>query len=223
MLEAGLTPPPMPEAKAPKPGPEVDWPKFSKGGLLFQIQYGYGWWAMNRALLTSQSSMEDADGFIAQTKDTHALQLRVGYNILGHATISVDLTATGWDLTTKNVGGAGFLTGSVAWHPLELAFMNKDHRPIPIDFSLLFGAGYGIAGETRGLDGAVLQTSLFVDYFFVRYFGLGLFFKAHHFLFNKLYRDYYNRDQPGNSVTLNQGSGGHYLHFGLTLTLRAGD
>jgi len=36
-------------------------------------------------------------------------------------------------------------------------------------------------------------------------------------------RDYYNRDQPGASVTLKDGSGGHHFHIAFNITLRAGD
>ena len=47
--------------------------------------------------------------------------------------------------------------GTVTWHPLQLVFLKKEVRPIPIDFGTYFGLGYGIAGERRGMDGIVYE------------------------------------------------------------------
>lgn len=201
----------------------ADPPKFSQGGFLFSIMYGPGFWSFNRTLLAGQVGDANADVFINDAVTGHTPALRAAYNILGHASLGVDFTATGWDITTPQRGGAGFLTGFVAWHPLELVWMKKEQRPIGLDLNTMFGVGYGIMGENRGMDGLILQWGFNVDYFFARYFGAGLFAKGTFLLWDKFYLDYYGRDQPGNTVQAPKGSGGSFWTLGIALTFRAGD
>lgn len=202
----------------------ADPPKFSQGGFLFSISYGPGFWSFDRALLGSQVGQANADVFATDAvSPSHAVALRAGYNILGHASIGADFSATGWDITQPNRGGAGFLTGFLAWHPLELVWMKKQQRPIGLDVSTMFGVGYGIMGETRGMDGLVLQWGFNADYFFARYFGAGLFAKGTFLQWDKFYLDYYERDQPGNTLPTPRGSGGSFWMLGIALTFRAGD
>lgn len=205
----------------------ADPPKFSQGGFLFSVMYGPGFWSFDRALLAGQltapASAADADVFITDAVTSHTVSLRAGYTILGHASLGVDFTATGWDISTPQRGGGGFLTGYVAWHPLELVWMKKETRPIGLDASTMFGVGYGIMGERRGMDGAALQWGFNVDYFFARYFGAGLFVKGSFPLWDKFYLDYYGRDQPGNTITLTRGSGVSFWTMGISLTFRAGE
>lgn len=205
----------------------ADPPKFSQGGFLFSVSYGPGFWAFDRALLAGQmkapATAADADVFIADAVTSHTVSLRAGYNILGHASLGADFTATGWDITTPQRGGAGMLTGYVAWHPLELVWMKKETRPIGLDVSTMFGVGYGICGENRGMDGLVLQWGLNADYFFARYFGAGLFAKGTFLQWDKFYLDYNNRDLPGNTIAVPNGSRGSFWTIGVALTFRAGD
>lgn len=201
-------------------------PDFSKGGFLFQIQYGPGFWTMDPNKLNADTGNQDpggADAFVADLANTHTVSLGIAYNILGHASIGADITATGWDLTQANRGGGGFAVGKVAWHPLELVFLNKEKRPIGLDASTWFGVGYGIVGERRGMDGLVFEWGLSADWFFVKYFGLGLFVRGVFLNWEKYYLNFNERDQPGNTITLSSPSGGSFWTFGLTLTLRAGD
>ena len=201
----------------------ADGPNFSGGGFLFSIQYGPGFWGVDRAKLVNQVGAELADTFITDAQNTHTVSIRAGYNIKGHASISADLTGTGWNLTLPAKGGGGWLTGTVHWHPLELVFMNKEKRPIPFDVSPFFGVGYSIVGQKTGMDGLIFQTGLNADYFFTRYFGLGVFFRAFFLDYDKFYLDYYNRDLPGSTIGLPQHSGGNFFTFGLSLHFRAGD
>lgn len=210
----------------------ADPPKFSQGGVLFDVRYGPGFWAMDPAHLESQLTTT-APGlgarFVSQlaagdlTQPSHALGLALAYNILGHASVGIDFTATGWNVFNAARGGAGFLLGKVAWHPLELVFINKEQRPIPLDVSTSFGVGYGIAGgggsPSLGMDGLVLEWGLDAKYFFVRYLALGAFVKGTFFEWRKLYTDFDNQV----FVELPQGSGGSFWTMGFTLTFRAGD
>jgi hypothetical protein len=204
-------------------GAFADPPKFSQGGFTFTVMYGPGFWSFDRTLLAGQVGSANADIFITDTVTGHTPALRAAYNILGHASLGVDFTATGWDITMANRGGAGFLTGFVAWHPLELVWLKKETRPIGLDVSTLFGVGYGIAGEQRGMDGLVLQWGFNADYFFARYFGAGLFVKGTFLQWDKFYIDYNNRDLPGNTISVPKGNGGSFWTMGISMTFRAGE
>lgn len=205
-------------------GPALaDPPKFSQGGFLFSVMYGPGFWGFDQALLGGQVGQDNASLFITDAVTGHTVSLRAGYNILGHASLGVDLTATGWDITTTGRGGGGFVTGYVAWHPLELVWLKKEARPIGLDVSTLFGVGYGIMGERRGMDGAAVQWGFNADYFFARYFGLGLFAKGTFPLWDKFYIDYNNRELPGNTITVPRGPGGSFWTLGISMTFRAGE
>ncbi|MBL8918886.1 MAG: hypothetical protein JNJ54_08515 [Myxococcaceae bacterium] len=201
----------------------ADPPKFSQGGFLFSVMYGPGFWKFDRTLLASQVGDANADLFITDAVTGHTVSLRAGYNIFGHASLGVDFTATGWDITNANRGGAGFITGYVAWHPLELVWLKKQTRPIGLDASTLFGVGYGICGEQRGMDGLVLQWGANVDYFFARYFGAGVFVKGTFMQWDKFYIDYNNRDLPGATIPTPRGAGGSFWTMGIALTFRAGE
>jgi hypothetical protein len=118
---------------------------------------------------------------------------------------------------------AGIVTGYLAWHPLELGWLKKASRPIGLDVSTLFGVGYGIVGQNRGMDGLVLQWGLNIDYFFARTFGIGLFAKGTFLQWDKFYLDYNNRDLPGNTLPVSGGSVGSFWTLGLALNFRAGE
>lgn len=209
----------------------ADPPKFSQGGVLFDVRYGPGFWSMDAARLENQLPQAPGLGtrFVGQlaagnlAQPSHSLGLSLAYNIKGHASVGVDFTGTGWNVFDASRGGAGFLTGKVAWHPLELVFINKEQRPIPLDVATSFGVGYGIAGgggsPSLGMDGLVFEWALEAKYYVARYFGLGAFVKGTFFDWRKLYTDFDNKvffDLPN-------GSGGAFWMMGLTLTFRAGD
>ncbi|MFZ5445400.1 MAG: hypothetical protein ACOZQL_35745 [Myxococcota bacterium] len=204
----------------------ADPPHFSSGGFTFQLQYGPGFWTFDRAKLAAETEAQDptgADAFVSDLQNTHTVSVSMAYNILGHASIGADLTATGWNLFDTSRGGGGFAIGKLAWHPVELFFLNKEKRPIGFDMSTWFGVGYGIVGQRRGMDGLLFEWGVNLDYFFTKYFGLGFVTRGIFFNWEKFYLDYNNRDQPGATVTLSKPSGGSFWTFGLTLTFRAGE
>jgi hypothetical protein len=199
-------------------------PQFSKGGFGLTVQYGPGFWNIDQSKLAAATNASEASAFVSDLKNTHTVSVRAAYTILGHASIGAELTGTGWDITTLGRGGAGFAIGSATWHPLELVFMNKDKRPLPIDVGLVFGIGYGIAGQRRGMDGLLFEGAIDVDFFFARYIAVGLFGRGIFFNWNNLYLDFENRAVPGNTLPLgNVGSVGSFFTFGISVTLRAGD
>lgn len=194
-------------------------PRFSEGGFVMTVQYGVGLWGMDRPKLVSQVGGILADSFITDVQNTHTATLKASYNILGHASIGVDFTGTGWNVFDVNRGGAGFLAGTLAWHPLELVWMQKKVRPLALDASVFFGAGYGIAGRITGMDGLVLEGGFQADWYFTRYFGVGLFARGVFPQWDKFYTDFYGRV----FAQLPQGSGGAFWTLGASLHFRAGE
>ncbi len=199
-------------------------PKFSTGGFLFTVQWGEGFWKLGRQHIDSQIGAPNGEYYTQDAQNTPAtFALRAGYNILGHATIEGQITATGWNLWDPSRGGGGRASGGVRWHPLELVFINKPERPLPIDASIAYGLGYGIMGQRRGADGLVHTFEMNVDYYFNRFFGLGFFFRMTYLDWHSFYLDYDNRSLPGNTLTLNQGLDGFFWHVGISMNLRFGD
>lgn len=192
-------------------------PELGKGGAVIALQYGWGMWGIDRQKLAPQVGQPNADVIYADTQNGHSATLRLGYNILGHATVEALVTATGWDLTEANRGGGGFITGGAHWHPIEIFMKGKERF---YDASIFFGAGYGLMGENRGMDGFVWQFGLGADFFVNRIIAFGAFFRSTQLGFGSFYLDYNNRAVAGNTITLPQGSGGSFSQVGLTVTLR---
>lgn len=208
----------------------ADPPNFSKGGFNIQLQYGPGWWTMDPAKIDAASGTPLGTVFASDLPldpaeaPSHSVSVSLAYNILGHASIGADITGTGWNISDPARGGAGFVIGKVAWHPLELVFLNKEQRPIPLDFSTFFGVGYGIAGGGRtpnplGMDGLLFEWGANIDWFFARFFGLGFFARGVFFNWEKLYTDFNNNQ----FFALSSPSGGSFWTLGVAMTFRAGD
>jgi hypothetical protein len=213
---------------------EMEVPQFSKGGVLIGIDYGIGLWGIDLNSLHMSVpgvlGFGPADDLAQQAQNTHTLGFTLGYNILGHATIGVSFTATGWNVFNSQRGGSGALLGTVAWHPLELVFLKKDKRPFGLDFSTFAGFGYGILGGTGmsgqafGMDGFVAQWGVNVDYFFTRYIGLGLFAKVNFLRYSTFYTDWDSAHAGnGGAVALNPSNAGLFSHLGVELIMRVGD
>ncbi|MFT3838810.1 MAG: hypothetical protein QM723_17655 [Myxococcaceae bacterium] len=196
-------------------------PDFSAGGFLFTLQFGPDYWRLGRQHIARQGvGFTEADMFVSDAKDTWAtVALRAGYNILGHATIEGTLTATGWSIDQPNRGGGGVATGGVRWHPLELVFMNKKQRPIPLDASIAYGIGWGIMGQRAGAQGISHMLDLSADYFFNRFFGLGFFARLYILDWDKFWIDHDNNI----GVTMPNHMDGYLWHIGLSVNLRFGD
>jgi hypothetical protein len=200
-------------------------PKFSEGGFIFSAQYGPGFWNVNQAALAAQVGESFASVFVGDLQTSHTLSLKAAYVILGHASVGVDFTATGWDVLSSNRGGAGFIVGTVAWHPLESVFkiLKYEKRPVNFDLSSGIGLGYGIAGERLGSDGFTVEWTIDFDWFFTRWFALGTFARGAFLKWNALYLDFDHRDVPGNTLPLPNGLGGAFWTVGLSLNFRAGE
>jgi len=199
-------------------------PDFSAGGVVFGLQYGPGSWFLDGPKLQAQLGIQDNAALLtANTLNGHSATVRLGYNILGHATVEGTLTGTGWNLFEGSRGGAGFGTGVLHWHPLQLvdqlwspAWMKER----AYDASLFFGMGYGILGQVRGLDGLVWQWGADANWYVGKSIGLGLFVRGTQLATSSYYIDFYNRAVAGNTIVLTDGGVGSFVQFGLDLTLR---
>jgi hypothetical protein len=196
-------------------------PDFSKGGVVVSLQYGAGFWSVDKAKLTSNPgvSTDNASLLASDLRDSSTAVLRAGYNILGHATVAAELMGTGWDLFSQSRGGAGFLTGTAKWHPLQLVYGDRA-RPIPIDAGVSLGFGYGIAGQTRGFDGFLWDTALEGEYYLMPWLAAGLGMRLYFLNFGTFYIDYDHRGNPGSKIALPNGSGGTFFTMGLSLIFR---
>lgn len=74
------------------------------------------------------------------------LQLRFGYNILGHASVEMALSGAG---TGSFDGGSVHVGGQARWHPVEI-FIPHDDRDW--DVSTFLGVGYSLAGYKPRFD-----------------------------------------------------------------------
>jgi hypothetical protein len=208
-------PPPPPEVapQAPKAGLQV--PRFSTGGLVFAIEFGPGVWDFDRAYLRDQiatnpgygpSADAIAGSWIGSLKTSYALTLRLGYNILGVASVEFAFSGTGFDVPTASPGGGGFAAGLIRFHPLEIlwrALQKNDPRPFGLDFSMFWGWGYGIAGyddnaisPAMGADGFAFQWGFDVEYFFNNVIGLSLGLRGAFPFWDHLYLDFDQRIGP---------------------------
>jgi hypothetical protein len=219
---------------------ELEVPQFSHGAFIIGLDWGDGLWGIDRASLAKSLGgpifgQAAADTFASQIHDSWAtLGINLGYNIKGHATIGASFTATGWDVFAPTRGGSGSLLFTVAWHPLELVFLNKEKRPFGLDFSLMGGVGYGIVGYSGGsgqpalgADGVVGMFGGNVIYYLTKNLGLGFFVKGFFLDYGTLYTDWDSAHSGGGGAVSLQNSStpkaGFFTHIGIELSLRVGD
>ena len=223
---------PLMLAVAPLTAHALEVPKFKAGGFLITLQAGAAVPHLDEAYLNSQ--FFGSFLYYSQVpKESAGVGLRLAYNILGFVSIGADFTAAGWRVFESTRGGAGFLVGLVAIHPLQFVFINKEERPFGLDVSTHVGVGYGITGASgnnltpaTGMDGPVVQWGMTIDYFLTRYFAFEFFAKCNFLQFNKFYWDWDTAHAGGpGAATLETGAGkgGSWWHTGLAIVLRIGD
>ncbi|HZA52372.1 MAG TPA: hypothetical protein VE549_16625 [Myxococcaceae bacterium] len=194
-------------------------PVFSRSGLYFNLQYGPGFYKFSQPHLAAQlEDPNDATIFVDEMMGqwNHTGSARLGLNIAGFASVEAVLTGAGWNVTSVDRGGGGYLGGVLGLHPLQLFF--QDNRVV--DISAFGGAGYGIVGKTRGADGRFLTWGGTVDYYFSPSVFLGAFYRYIRPQFENFYINYDLRSQPGMTVPLPNGSGGSFWTAGLTMGFR---
>ena len=77
------------------------------------------------------------------------LQLRLGYNILGHVSVEGAISGAGSDTLTD---GSVHVAGQLRWHPVELGIPHLDRD---WDVSTFVGVGWSLAGYKPVFDGTL--------------------------------------------------------------------
>jgi hypothetical protein len=205
-------------------------PKFSTGGFTIELQGGAGVPHLDEAQINSSVPF-GGSYYTGQVKVGAALGLALAYNILGHASVGLDFTGTGWNPFSPDRGGAGFLVGTIAWHPLQLVYaILKEERPFGLDASTYVGFGYGISGisgsgggPALGMDGFVVQWGMKLEYFFSRLFGLGFFAKCNFLEWPNFYYDWDAAHSGGMGAVGLKPPVGTWWALGGSLILRIGE
>jgi hypothetical protein len=191
---------------------------FARGeGLLVRIEPGYLYPSLDAERIQRQAPVPPGEvkSLLGdQTPAAPGMSLVLGYNIKGHATAAVAVSATGWDLDTDARGGAGFAGLELSWHPLQLFPSLAQRR---LDASAFGGAGYFVLGEQRALNGLQFQAGLRVEYFVTPWLSMGGALR-----YISLQGSEYITDWTGNvRHQLPEGSGGSMLIPSLTLAVHA--
>ncbi len=190
--------------------------------LVVRAEPAYFVWSLDGAQIRSQAGPDapNVDALlIGETQNAPGAALHLGVKLFGHATVGVDLSATGWDLGDVDRGGAGFLAGTVAWHPIRLfeslEVLTLEDRPW--DAQLFFGMGYGLVGEDRALDGFHTELGFRGEYFLTRFLSVGGGLRLYPLAFSR----YAVNWNAGSFIALPNGSGGSVLIPFLSLSLHA--
>jgi hypothetical protein len=181
------------------------------GGIQIGLEYGYGDWSFDRTHLVNQVGPALADDFLTHTHSGQTAALHLGYNILGFGGPEVDVTATGWNITSADRGGGGMVAGIGAFSPFNF-FLPPERR---WDAQVFLGYGYGLVGQTKAMDGGVFEWGARGEFFVTPNLSLGAALRFYHPQFGDFILDYDNRSQPGNTLKLPQGSGGLFWMLGV--------
>lgn len=196
----------------------------AQAGGYFTVGVGWAAWSLDRQKVESQvsSARPDLTGdsalfFDQSLHDAVAVPIRLGWNIAGHVHVGALFVPTGWNVTTADRGGAGWLGGEVGWHPLALLGPPRDY-----DVALTAEYGYSIVGQHRALDGYVFGAGVQGEWKMGESTSLGLRFDAFLPGYSRYIVDYDHRSDPANVVALPRGAGGHLyvpqafvaFHFG---------
>jgi hypothetical protein len=210
-------------AAPPVARPKTSGPRFRRAeGFILRLEGGYAYWRLDGDRIARQVGIRGPEVgplLVNQTHDAPAAVLQIGFNILGHAAIALDVTATGWDVMTRDRGGAGFAAGTVAWHPVELL---AELLPIGFirdrfwDLSVFAGGGYGVLGQDRAMDGMHLVFGARAEFFPARWISLGATLRHYPLRFDRYVVHWDN----GIDEDLPERSGGSVLIPTFTVALR---
>lgn len=151
-----------------------------------------------------------AQEFATQLEGGPSAQLRMGYNILGHASVEAFIVGSGWDIGVPSVGGGGLAGVAAAWHPLQIWLPERQ-----FDVGLGLGGGYGIVGETRAMDGGAMVLTFAGEWSPVPFFAVTAGLRRMIPFFSRYVVDWDDRDLPGGSVELDESASGGATFFYL--------
>jgi len=197
-------------------------------GGYFDLEVGYTTWSFDRARTARQVGARDdvANFFDGSLQNAKTLEVRGGYNVLGHAHVGMCLLGTGWNLTSSSRGGGGYLGGEVGWHPLTLLDRTVLAQGLPYrkyyDLWLELGGGYALVGQDRAMDGGAFEVGLGAEGYVLPWLSLALRTTWHFTAFHNYILNYDHRSEPGQTLDLPDGSGGHFFVVGLSAVLHFG-
>ncbi|MDF1563014.1 MAG: hypothetical protein P1V51_08215 [Deltaproteobacteria bacterium] len=193
-------------------------------GLTIRLEPGYSAWTLDGPRIADQVPVFERPFvdplLVQQTENSLGLGLGIGYNIRGHASILLQLRGHGWDLGSSQRGGAGLATLELGWHPAALLEALEVLSPTARrwwDASIHLGAGYGVIGEDRAMDGLVLAFGLRAEAFATDWLSLGAGITWVPLKLSRYVTDW----SGGIDHPLPEGSGGHVLFPSLTLGVHA--
>ncbi len=185
-------------------------PALAAGGVTFALEYGAGSWSFDKDRIARQLPLGygsyAASAMVDNVQTAQEARLRLGYDILGWASLEGFIGGTGWNLTTVDRGGGGFGGGTLSFHPAQIWFPERKW-----DVELFAGYGYGIVGQVKGMDGGAFLWGLRGEYKLGKLMIVGADFTMHNLLFNAFYEDYDRRNLPGAMYSLPEGSGGTFF------------
>ena len=187
-------------------------------GLVLRVEPGYSYWQLDAGRIQAQAQAPGDEVralLVDQTQNAPTLSLLLGFNLFNHFTLSAGVTATGWDLRSASRGGAGLVAGELAWHPAALLLPSRPGWGRRWDVSLFFGAGYGMLGEQRALDGLHLQFGGRGEYFLLPILSVGASLRYAPLFFGRYVRNL----MAGESTALPDTSGGAVFIPALTFSL----
>ena len=162
-------------------------------GFVIGLEGQRGTWSADPAVLSEKGGLPlgDARAFTGPLDEvaTNGLNLHLGWNVLGWASIEAAVQTTFWTPFENGTrGGFGLVGGRGTYYPLQ--------HWVPasrvIDLGVELGYGYALGGgPTFGMDGTYLSAGANVEYYPVRWFSLAIGYR--HF-FASLDRFYYDFD-----------------------------
>ncbi len=186
-------------------------------GVVIRIEPGYTRWNLDADRIQRQSGIPADDvrsALVEQTPNAPGVSLVLGYNIKGHASISAAVSGTGWDLEGKQRGGAGLAALELAWFPAQLVPKLAQRR---WDVSFFGGAGYGVVGEKRAMDGLHYQVGARAEAYLTRWLSIGGAVRYSAFQFDRYVVNWDENVQ----VALPEKSGGGMWFPSFTLAIHA--
>jgi hypothetical protein len=190
---------PAPAAAEPAPAPSG--PVRTSNGFVLGFEFGYGPWGVDPSKIVAGAAPGSlpAEGYTMQ--DTAAaftnpmnnqwrpaLNLHLGWNILGYGSLEGVFQMSWWDVFATSRGGTGLVGGRATIYPLQFFLPNRS-----FDVGIEGGGGYTIAGgPTFGMDGTYASFGVTGEYYLGRNISIGLFYRLFLPMWNRFYVDYNN-------------------------------
>lgn len=167
-------------------------PAAAAEGFVIGLEAQRGTWNADPLLLSRQGHIPSsaAHAFTAPLHEqgTNGLNLHLGWNVLGWASLEAVLQSAVWSpFERSGTGGAGFLGGRATYFPLQ-HFLSEDRQ---WDVGLEFGGGYSIAGgPDYGMDGKYLAGAITGEFYPVAWLSVAAGYRHFVAFYDRFYYDF---------------------------------